>query len=226
MRRGSTINIQGEGLGCDMAAFGHCRSLTPIVRSGMRGEAASLQLETPVALAVLPGISAAAAGGVAPRRNGRARRLRSRWRRGSRSVCARVRQRQRSGGRSSLLPGPLEGQGSGCRGGCRAARVAVGNRGGTWARSCREKCQLRCGRDQPRGVLSSLPMLCRSVRVVLRILLPVRRRYEPPAEVLQLPVLEQRGAARLGPHKVRWPVHLDRNQLPAAAINDQVQAVA
>jgi len=75
-------------------------------------------------------------------------------------------------------------------------------------------------------VLNPLSLLRGFVGVVQRIPLPVRHRHQMPAQVLQLPALEQRCASGSAPHKVRWPVHLDRDGLLAAAINHQVQAVA
>jgi len=51
-------------------------------------------------------------------------------------------------------------------------------------------------------VLNPLPLLRGIVGVVQRIPLPVRHRHEMPAQVLQLPALEQRGASGSAPHKV------------------------
>ena len=55
--------------------------------------------------------------------------------------------------------------------------------------------------------------------------LPVGHRDEPPSKVPQLPSLEQRGASWHAPHKMRRPVHLDRQSL-ATPIDHQVQPVA
>ena len=99
-------------------------------------------------------------------------------------------------------------------------RRHVGRLGGRLSPSSRRE------QSKPLQVRNPLPLVREHVGVVLRVPLPVGHRHEPPAQVLQLPALEQRGAGWLAPDKMRWPVYLDRDELLAAAINDQVQAVA
>ncbi len=74
---------------------------------------------------------------------------------------------------------------------------------------------------------SEAPWQWQPMQLLTQLPLPVRHTFEPPSEVTQLAVLEQRGAVgeMRTAQKVGWAVHFHRNPITTPQIYEGIDAV-